>query len=285
MKSMTGYGEASQNVSGAKVTVQIRSLNHRHLDLQLRVPREYLSFEEMIRKAVREKIARGRIDLFINRYGTKPQGKKLEINDGLVGQYIASLKQLKRKYRLAGELGLSSLTQVPELFHIREVEADHVGERDAVLKALGSALTKLERSREREGRQLRVDMESQISHMKQVAHELESWAEAVVRAQKDATVQAQNGAIRERDPNETASPVGKGDINEEIVRLKAHVAELAKVTREHEPVGKKIDFMLQEVNRELNTISSKVPNLPVIQLVLRGKERVEKIREQTQNIE
>ena len=285
MKSMTGYGEASQNVSGAKVTVQIRSLNHRHLDLQLRVPREYLSFEEMIRKAVREKIARGRIDLFINRYGTKPQGKKLEINDGLVGQYIASLKQLKRKYRLAGELGLSSLTQVPELFHIREVEADHVGERDAVLKALGSALTKLERSREREGRQLRVDMESQISHVKQVAHELESWAEGVVGAQKDATVQAQNGAIRERDPNETASPVGKGDINEEIVRLKAHVAELAKVTREHEPVGKKIDFMLQEVNRELNTISSKVPNLPVIQLVLRGKERVEKIREQTQNIE
>ena len=285
MKSMTGYGEASQNVSGAKVTVQIRSLNHRHLDLQLRVPREYLSFEEMIRKAVREKIARGRIDLFINRYGTKPQGKKLEINDSLVGQYIASLKQLKRKYRLAGELGLSSLTQVPELFHIREVEADHVGERDAVLKALGSALTKLERSREREGRQLRVDMESQINHVKQVAHELESWAEAVVRTQKDATVQAQNGAIRERDPNETASPVGKGDINEEIVRLKAHVAELAKVTREREPVGKKIDFMLQEVNRELNTISSKVPNLPVIQLVLRGKERVEKIREQTQNIE
>ncbi|MGN6735127.1 MAG: YicC family protein, partial [Candidatus Binatia bacterium] len=247
MKSMTGYGEASQNVSGAKVTVQIRSLNHRHLDLQLRVPREYLSFEEMIRKAVREKIARGRIDLFINRYGTKPQGKKLEINDGLVGQYIASLKQLKRKYRLAGDLGLSSLTQVPELFHIREVEADHVGERDAVLKALGSALTKLERSREREGRQLRVDMESQISHVKQVAHELESWAEAVVRAQKDATIQAQNGAIRERDPNETASPVGKGDFNEELVRLNAHVAELAKVTREHEPVGKKMDFMLQEV--------------------------------------
>jgi len=285
MKSMTGYGEASQNVSGGKVTVQIRSLNHRHLDLQLRVPREYLSFEEMIRKAVREKIARGRIDLFINRYGTKPQVQKLEMNDALVGQYIAGLKQLKRKYRLAVELGLSSLTQVPELFHIREVEADHVGERDAVLKALGSALTKLERSREREGRQLRIDMESQTNHLKQVAQELESWAEGMIRAQTESTIQAQNGAIRERDSNETTSPVGKGDINEEIVRLKAHVAELGKVARQREPVGKKIDFMLQEVNRELNTISSKVPNLSVIQLVLRGKERVEKIREQTQNIE
>jgi uncharacterized protein (TIGR00255 family) len=267
------------------VAVQIRSLNHRHLDLQLRVPREYLSFEEMIRKAVREKIARGRIDLFINRYGTKPQVQKLEMNDALVGQYIARLKQLKRKYRLGGELGLSSLTQVPELFHIRELEADHAGERDAVLKALGSALTKLERSREREGRQLRIDMESQMNDLKQVAQELESWAEGVIRAQTESTAQAQNGAIRERDPTETTSPVGKGDINEEIVRLKAHVAELGKVARQREPVGKKIDFILQEVNRELNTISSKVPNLAVIQLVLRGKERVEKIREQTQNIE
>jgi uncharacterized protein (TIGR00255 family) len=285
MKSMTGYGEASQNIAGTKVTVQIRSLNHRHLDLQLRVPREYLSFEETIRKVVREKIARGRIDLFINRYGTKPQAQKLEMNDALVGQYIARLKQLKKKYRIGGELGLSSLMQVPELFHIREVEADHAGERDAVLKALALALKKLERSRDREGRQLRIDMESQMNHLRQVAQELESWAEGVIRAQTEATAQAQNGAIRERDSNETTSPVGKGDINEEIVRLKAHVAELGKVARQREPVGKKIDFMLQEVNRELNTISSKVPNLPVIQLVLRGKERVEKIREQTQNIE
>ena len=285
MKSMTGYGEASQTVSGARVTVQIRSINHRHLDLQLRVPREYLSFEEMIRKAVREKIARGRIDLFINRYGTKPLARKLEMNDALVGQYIASLKQLKKKYRLAGELGLSSLTQVPELFHIREVEADNAGERDAVLKALGSALKKLESSREREGRQLRIDVEAQMKHLKRVAQELESWAEGVMRAQKEFVAQTQDGAIRERDPNESASAAGKGDINEEIVRLKAHVTELGKVAREQEPVGKKIDFMLQEVNRELNTISSKVPNLPVIQLVLRGKERVEKIREQTQNIE
>ena len=285
MKSMTGYGEASQNIAGTKVTVQIRSLNHRHLDLQLRVPREYLSFEETIRKVVREKIARGRIDLFINRSGTKPQAQKLEMNDALVGQYIARLKQLKKKYRIGGELGLSSLMQVPELFHIREVEADHAGERDAVLKALALALKKLERSREREGRQLRIDMESQMNHLRQVAQELESWAEGVIRAQTEATAQAQNGAIRERDSNETTSPVGKGDINEEIVRLKAHVAELGKVARQREPVGKKIDFMLQEVNRELNTISSKVPNLPVIQLVLRGKERVEKIREQTQNIE
>ena len=282
MKSMTGYGEGSQNVRGIKITVQIRSLNHRHLDMQLRVPREYLSFEEEIRKAIREKIARGRIDLFVNRYGAKPQTRKLEMDEGLVGQYIAGLKQLKKRYHLGGEVGVSMLTHIGDLFHVREVEADHGGEREALLKAVSGALKKLERSREREGAQLKADMDGQIEHIRQIALALEERAaENGVRLQPPSA----EGQTVTRDGVELTATVLKGDINEEIVRLKTHVVALARVTREREPVGKKIDFMLQEVNRELNTISAKVPNLPVIQLVLQGKERVEKVREQTQNIE
>jgi len=282
MKSMTGYGEGSQNVRGIKITVQIRSLNHRHLDMQLRVPREYLSFEEEIRKAIREKISRGRIDLFVNRYGAKPQTRKLEMDEGLVGQYIAGLKQLKKRYHLGGEVGVSMLTHIGDLFHVREVETDHGGEREALLKAVSSALKKLERSREREGAQLKADMDGQIEHIRQVALALEERAaENGVRLQPPSA----EGQTVTRDGVELTATVLKGDINEEIVRLKTHVVALARVTREREPVGKKIDFMLQEVNRELNTISAKVPNLPVIQLVLQGKERVEKVREQTQNIE
>jgi len=282
MKSMTGYGEGSQNVRGIKITVQIRSLNHRHLDMQLRLPREYLSFEEEMRKAIREKISRGRIDLFVNRYGAKPQTRKLEMDEGLVGQYIAGLKQLKKRYHLGGEVGVSMLTHIGDLFHVREVEADHGGEREALLKAVSGALKKLERSREREGAQLKADMDGQIEHIRQIALALEERAaENGVRLQPPS-VEGQTAA---RDGVELNATVLKGDINEEIVRLKTHVVALARVTREREPVGKKIDFMLQEVNRELNTISSKVPNLPVIRLVLQGKERVEKVREQTQNIE
>src|SRR4030095_44593 len=289
MKSMTGYGEGSQNVRGTKITVQIRSLNHRHLDMQLRVPREYLSFEEEIRKAIREKISRGRIDLFVNRYGAKVQARKLEMDEGLVGQYIAGLKQLKKRYHLGGEVGVSMLTHIGDLFHVRECEADtrggaaaHGGERDALLKAVSGALKKLERSREREGAQLKADMDGQIEHIRQVALALEERAaENGVRLQPPSA----EGQTVTRDGVELTATVLKGDINEEIVRLKTHVVALARVTREREPVGKKIDFMLQEVNRELNTISAKVPNLPVIQLVLQGKERVEKVREQTQNIE
>jgi uncharacterized protein (TIGR00255 family) len=279
MKSMTGYGEASQNVRGARVTVQIRSLNHRHLDLQLRVPREYLSLEEEIRKIIREKISRGRIDLFINRYAVKEQAHKLEMDEALVGQYIAGIKQLKRKYGLAGEISVALLANLPNLFRVREIEIDGASERQALMKALGSALRKLEQSREREGGHLRADMETQIGHLREIAGELETRAaENGMRLQKGPALDGPNGA-------EVANVVLKGDINEELVRLKTHVGELAKVARERVPVGKKIDFMLQEVNRELNTISSKVSYMPVTQLVLHGKERVEKIREQTQNIE
>jgi uncharacterized protein (TIGR00255 family) len=129
-------------------------------------------------------------------------------------------------------------------------------------------------------------MESQIEHLKQISRGLEERAaENAARLQKGPPTDGANGSRMERDAAEQPNVLAKGDVNEEIVRLKTHVDALGKVIREREPVGKKIDFMLQEVNRELNTISSKVPDLAVVQLVLQGKERVEKIREQTQNIE
>jgi len=284
MKSMTGYGEASQNIKGARVTVQIRSVNHRHLDLQVRAPRELLSVEEEIRKAVREKISRGRIDLFVNRYTAKGQSRKLEMDEALVGQYIAGVSQLKKKFKLAGDIGVSLLSTIPELFQLREVEINVAEERLAVLKALGGALKKLEQSREREGAHLRADMESQIDHLGKIAAQIEERAaENGVRPQKSGDAQSDERA--DRESGENSNVMFKGDINEEIIRLRTHVVALAKVVREREPVGKRIDFMLQEVNRELNTISSKVAHMPVTQLVLQGKERVEKIREQTQNVE
>ena len=286
MKSMTGYGEASQNIHGARITVQIRSVNHRHLDLQVRTPREYMSFEEEIRKLLREKISRGRIDLFVNRYVAKGQPRKLEMDEALIGQFLAGVAQLKKKYKLGGEVDVALVSNIPDVFHVREVEIDSKSERQAVLKALNRALKKLEQSREREGTHLRTDMESQIGHLREIAVALEARSlESGARQSKGGWPDGQNGERPERNSPEISIAIAKGDINEELVRLKTHVVALAKVVREREPVGKKVDFMLQEINRELNTITSKVPYLPVTQLVLQGKERVEKIREQTQNIE
>jgi uncharacterized protein (TIGR00255 family) len=283
MKSMTGYGEGSHHARATKISVQVRSVNHRHLDLQLRVPREYLLFEEEIRKIIREKISRGRIDLFINRSPASRQSRKLELDVELLGQYLSTIKDAKKKFPLAGAIEVSLLSQVPDLFRIREVEAQPATERRGLFIALETALQKLEQSREREGRQLKADMQSQINHLKKITVALSE------RAREIATKSAIAGADGECSPaaEKEAADAGtlKGDINEEVVRLKSHVAALAAVIREKEPVGKKLDFMLQEVQRELNTIGSKIPHLAVVQLVLEGKERVEKIREQTQNIE
>jgi uncharacterized protein (TIGR00255 family) len=288
MKSMTGYGEASSQVRGTKVTVQVRSLNHRHLDLQLRAPREYLSFEEEIRKVIRQKISRGRLDVFISRSPTKGHDRRLELDEDLLGQYLAAMKQAKSKYKLSGDFSVSLLSSIPELFQVRDVEVNAATERQKVFKTLDAALTKLERTRQREGRQLKADMQSQIRHLERICSLLEFRAgEIGMRLQKAAlgAKERDGSSLNDKETPDMANWVLKGDINEEVVRLKSHVGFLSRVIGAKEPVGKKVDFMLQEMQRELNTISSKVPQLNVVQLVLEGKERVEKIREQTQNIE
>jgi uncharacterized protein (TIGR00255 family) len=247
-----------------------------------------LSLEEEIRKLLREKVSRGRIDLFITRSLTKGQERKLELDEDLLSQYLSSIKHAKKKFNLAGEIDVSLLSEMPDLFRVREIETDGVGERQALFIALKAALKQLDQSRVREGRQLKADMESQIRHLRRISVALEKQAAEVGARLQKAPVFARNGEPLPRTEKETGEPtslVVKGDINEELVRLKSHVAALGSVVRERGPVGKKIDFILQEVQRELNTISSKAPQLPIVQLVLEGKERVEKIREQAQNIE
>jgi uncharacterized protein (TIGR00255 family) len=283
MKSMTGYGEGSHHARGTKISVQVRSVNHRHLDLQLRVPREYLLFEEEIRRIMRNKISRGRVDLFINRSPASRQSRKLELDVELLGQYLSTIKDAKKKFQLAGAIEASLLSQVPDLFHIREVEVQPANERRGLFIALETALQKLEQSREREGRQLKADMQSQINHLKKITMALSERAREIATRSAIAAADGECSVRVEKEASDAGNL--KGDINEEVVRLKSHVAALAAVIREKEPVGKKVDFMLQEVQRELNTIGSKIPHLPVVELVLEGKERVEKIREQTQNIE
>ena len=288
MKSMTGYGEGAHPVQGTKITVQVKSLNHRHLDLQLRVPREYLSLEEEIRKAVRERIARGRVEVFVTRYARNGRTRKVELDEALLGQYLLAIRRAKNKYRLSGDVGISLFSSLPDLFHIQEIEGDAVSERRALLTALDGALKKLDLSRKREGRRLSKDMEAQNKRLIKISVTLERRAAEIgARLQKPAALLTDEEPRPRSEKNgaDAAGWVLKGDINEEVVRLKSHITALAQFTHETEPVGKKIDFILQEIQRELNTISSKVPQLSVVQLVLEGKERVEKIREQTQNIE
>jgi len=287
MKSMTGYGEAESHGRSAKITVQLRTLNHRHLDIQLRVPREYLAIEEEIRRIVREKVSRGRIELLITRSPLKGHGRRLELDENLLSQYLEALRRAKKRFALEGDVDLSLCSGLPDLFRLREPEVKQEDERGIILKTLNAALKNLELSRRREGRQLRLDVRSQVRHLRKIAERLKKEAERIGIRLTQTFPPAERGEApaAERETMEGAGPGFKGDIHEEVVRLKSHVEELERVIGEQGPIGKKIDFLLQELQRELNTISSKAPQLSVVQLTLGGKERVEKIREQAQNVE
>lgn len=282
MKSMTGYGEAGAQGRSVKVLVQMRAVNHRNLDVLARIPREYLSLEEEIRKLIREKISRGRVELFITRALLKGQGRRVELDEKLLGQYLQSFGRIKRKFGLQGDVDLSLCAGLPDLFQSAEPESRQEEESGLVFKALDAALKNLERSREREGKQLMLDVRAQARHLRGVSAALSKEAGRIGLRIKRSLV------LKEGDA--AASPANgglsfKGEIHEETVRLKSHVSELAHLVRKRGAMGKGIEFLLQEIIRELNTISSKAPQLPVVQLVVAGKERVEKIREQAQNIE
>jgi uncharacterized protein (TIGR00255 family) len=287
LKSMTGYGEASHQNNHAKITVQVRSLNHRHLDLQLRVPREYLGFEEEIRKSLRETVSRGRIDLFINRTSAPGHAREVELDEELLGKYLKAIHRAKSKFRLAGEIGVSIFSTVPDLLRVRDIDVNLRMEKQALFIAVRSALQKLEESRIREGRHLKADIQSQLRHLKSTASDLEKHANQFAPSMSKSSAASNNqGETKIGNASfDTGNWAFKGDVNEEVVRLQTHIAALGRILQEHAAVGKKIDFILQEIQRELNTISAKVPLLAVVQLVLQGKERVEKIREQTQNVE
>ncbi len=287
MKSMTGYGEATTQSKTAKISIQLRTLNHRHLDIQLRVPRHYLAIEEAMRQKIRQRISRGRVELFVTRSPIKGTGRKLELDEVLLDQYLSAIRHAKKKFGLKGEMDLAILSRLPDLFESREEDGIGENERGLLLKTLEAALANLERSRGREGNHLKLDIQEQVRHLQKIGTGLREEAKKVQKSLRDSISVRDGGKMPEgqRGAWEHENALPKGDIHEEVIRLKSHVDGLLRLVRENGSVGKKIDFLLQEVQRELTTIGSKAPHLSVVGLVLSGKEKMEKIREQVQNIE
>jgi uncharacterized protein (TIGR00255 family) len=242
--------------------------------------------EEDIRRRIREKIARGRVELFITRSVVKGQGRRVDLDERLLSQYLQSLRRIKRRFGLQGNVDLSLCAGLPDLFQFMEPEGREKEEGGLVFKALTGALKNLERSREREGKQLLLDVQSQARHLRDVSAALTREGGRIGLRIKQSLVLREGGEVpAQAAPSANGGWTFKGDIHEETVRLKTHVGELGRLVRRRSAMGKRIEFLLQEIIRELNTISSKAPQLPVVQLVVAGKERVEKIREQAQNIE
>lgn len=287
---MTGYGAATGQAGNCRLNVEIRSVNQRFLDLKLNVPREYGPYEPDLRRVVSAAIERGRVEVHVSRT-LPPRSAGIALQKDVAAAYIRGWKQLQKEFGLEGPLDLSLLASRGDIFVAAEPAADVAAEVAEVGKLLAKALAAHRKEREREGAHLRRDMHGRIKRLRATLKSLEKAAAAVAPRLK-AKLEKRLGELlggSAMDParlvQEAALLADRCDVHEELVRLGSHLAALDELVRSGESVAKRIDFVLQEVNRELNTIGSKASDLEVTNLVVSGKADVERLREQIQNVE
>jgi uncharacterized protein (TIGR00255 family) len=290
---MTGFGAATVRLgarSRGSVSIEIKSVNQRFLDLKLSLPKEYAGWESEVRKIVQERVGRGRVEIYVGRSVANTDRPRVEVDEELARAYVDQWRRLKRTLRLAGEVDLSLLKGIPDLYRAREVTAVPESERAVLLRALASALRALDAARLREGKHLADDMRARIRALEKLASGMTERAEAsrhdTRRRIEERMRELVDGKFDEgRVVQEAAFLAERSDVTEEVVRLKSHLGALRDLLDTDDSVGKRIDFLLQEVQREVNTVASKSSDLELTHLAVEAKGEVEKIREQVQNVE
>ena len=291
MHSMTGYGRMSVERDGRQLTVELKSVNHRFLDLSFRMPRSFNCLEDMARKMIGARLARGHVDVFATYHNMREDSKKVTVDEALLGAYMTALDQIREKAGLADNRGLMQMAQMHDVLVVSEAEEDQEALKDLMEEALTGALDQMQEMRLREGESLKADVLDRINRLEKMTGQIEERYPATVaeyRQKLRARVEElMDGAAmdEQRLIQEVAVMADRSAIAEETVRLHSHFAQVREMAEAKEPVGRKLDFIVQELNREVNTISSKSQDVPITNLVVSAKAEIEKIREQVQNIE
>jgi uncharacterized protein (TIGR00255 family) len=287
---MTGYGTAAASIPSGRVSVEIRSVNQRFLDVRVTAPREYAPWEAECRDLVRKQIARGRVEVYIGRNALPTGRSKVVLNAQAAHDYATAWRKLKHELGLDGKLDLG-LFRPADVFQTIEIPGDARREFPAARRALLDALVRLERERRREGANLQRDMRSRIMRLMAIERSIREHAAAALSDAQARLTERMQRLLKNteidamRITQEAALLAERGDVMEEMVRLVSHLSALQRSLASRAPAGKQIEFLLQEVHREINTIGSKVNNLEVTQLVIEAKGEVERLREQVQNVE
>jgi uncharacterized protein (TIGR00255 family) len=291
MRSMTGFGRAELMREGIHIVAEIRALNQRFFELKLNLPRTWGPHEAEIRKLVQGVVARGRVEVFVRHTRVGPPKSKLQVNEDLARMYIRELRRLSRSLKLDGKLGLEAILQRPEVFHvIEEDEEPHLG-AELGREALRRALKTMETERVREGRALKRDFQTRLKLLAGAIarmDELAAEARAVIRANFETRIRellAELPVNEKRLYEEASAAAQHGDITEEMTRLRVHLDAMSTLLKRTGPIGKSIEFLLQEINRELNTMGAKAQNARMSQMTVEMKGELEKMREQVQNVE
>ena len=291
IRSMTGYGRDQQLLHGRSITVEIRSVNHRYFEFSCRAPRGCAFLEDRLKRALQSAISRGKVEVSLTLQTVESRNTSVAVDHALAGQYITALRALGEEYSLPDDLTLSTVARLPDIFTLCRGEEDEEELAADVLSVLQNALTHFVAMRETEGERLKADVLSRVVTMEQhltFVEERSPQTVAEYRARLTAKLtELLNGAVPDENRilTEAAIVADRLAVDEETVRLRSHFAQLRKILESAEPVGRKLDFLVQEMIRETNTIGSKCSDTAIAGHVVEMKSEIEKIREQIQNIE
>ena len=291
VKSMTGYGRAEETIRGCTITVELRSVNNRYLDCNIRLPRLYLFAEDGIKSRVQNTISRGKVDVFVTLDYAGKVEVKVTVNRPVADGYYGALKQLAQSYQLSEDISVSLLSRFPDVLLAEKAEEDTEQRAQDIYSVLDRALADFDEMRTKEGSRLRDDILSRAAAIENMVTFVEERSPQTVseyRAKLEARMQEvlQNTQIDEsRLLTEAAIFADKVAVAEETVRLRSHIAQLREMLSKGGATGRKLDFLIQEFNREANTIGSKCSDIQIARQVVDIKAEIEKIREQVQNIE
>jgi len=291
IKSMTGYGRCEDILSGKKISVEIKSVNHRFSDYNIKVPRYMMYLEDAVRQLAAKYITRGKVDIFVNIENYDTESSEVVLNEALAKSYLDALKKLRDTFSLPDDITTMSMCRFSDIFKMERIEENEEEIRANVESVMLRALEGFMQMRKTEGERLYADLKARVDHMVELADSIDKNAPAVIDAYKTRLYDKIKEVLDNRDIDESrvltevAIFADKVAINEETVRLASHFKAYYEILDSDEPAGRKLDFLIQEINREVNTIGSKANDLEISKTVLALKGEIEKMREQIQNIE
>lgn len=291
MKSMTGFGRSKYEIDGREYLVEIKSVNNRYSDINIKMPRNISFLEEKVKKTLANSISRGKVDVFINFTNYSEKGKKIKINTELAKKYIEELRNLQKETNIIDNIGIIDISKMPEVLNLKTEDDDEELLWQELSECLNSAITGFLLMRENEGIKIKEDLEKRIETIKVKIEQINEIStglveEYIVKLEKRVNELLKTSVIDEaRLAQEIVIYSDKCSVEEELTRLRSHINQFLNLLQEEKPIGKKLDFLIQEMNRETNTIGSKANSLEITNLVVDIKTEIENIREQVQNIE
>ena len=291
IRSMTGFGRDHRIIDGKEYLVEIRSVNSRYYEFNAKLPRQYMFLEEKLKSLVKSKMNRGKVEVSLSIYNISTNDTAVSINDGVVENYINVLRAAGKKFLLNDDLSVSTIFRMTDAFNIVRAEADEDKIWEAVKLTTETALAKFVEMREAEGEKMKEDILAKLSNVEEMTDKVIEYAPETVTAYREKLFAKMQEILENKQIDEQRILLEAGiyaekiAVDEETVRLKSHFVQFRDMMNSDEPIGRKLDFLVQEINREVNTTGSKAQDLRVTRLVVDMKSEIEKIREQIQNIE